>query len=116
MTFAELCKLLATDAGGDTLWGGAGSAGAGVGQEVMLPTWFELTDSLLKKAGTETPLHWSALEMPDRLEFLSDQLGHVAFRKELRDRLLIPMQKGLDWHTAVQQAMTGSRASAVVCF
>jgi hypothetical protein len=117
MKFRDLCKLLATDKGGYTLWVGAGAARAVAGTDMDLPVWPELTEQLLKLAGGPTPPHWTALEAPDRLEIISDRLGHARFRQELRKRLLLPMiEHGLDWRTAVHQAMIGTRASAVVCF
>jgi len=111
--FATVCRLLATEAGGYTLWVGAGAAKA----VASVPTWAELTDGLLAESTSATPEHWSTLEMPGRLEYLSNELGHARFRMRLRERLLVPMcQPPFDWATAVHQAMIGSRASAVVCF
>lgn len=106
-TFDELCDLLAGDGGGFTLWNGAGASVAAT--RGALPTWNALTEAMgeTERSG----------DFPDRLERLSQNLGHARFRKQLRAELVAKARaEAFDHENLLQQAIIGARAGALVSF
>jgi hypothetical protein len=111
-SFDGLCRYLAREGGGYTLWVGAGASIAA--SKGATPGWDKLVKDIATAHQIALPL---SDDMPSQLEVLSDKIGHAAFRKELRTRLIAPISvERLDFDVLVQQAIIGARASAVVSF
>jgi hypothetical protein len=114
-TFTELCEYLAHRGGGYTLWIGAGASVALT--KGATPLWSPLVDSIAASHGLLPSGGWAEVEMADRLERISQTIGHAAFRRELRTRLVDPIYSvDLDEGVFLDQAIIGSRASSVVTF
>lgn len=106
-SFGELCKHLATEGGGFTLWTGAGASIAASGG--TLPGWGDLVSDLggIDEGG----------DFPDRLERLSQKLTHRRFRRELRERLIASTNPtAFDHENLLDQAVIAARAGALVSF
>lgn len=118
-TFVELCEYLGSTGGGYTLWIGAGASIAATGGSS--PSWATLADELAIEAeGTGKgvrPARWDALDLPDKLEWISGKLSHGKFRSRLRDLLVKPVvDQPLDIEVCLDHATIGARASTVVSF
>lgn len=108
-SFDQLCDYLANDGGGFTLWCGAGASVAAT--RGALPTWNKLASTL-----GETEVDCDG-DFPDRLERLSQTLGHRCFRKHLRNELIDRVgAEVFDHENLLQQAVIGARAGALVSF
>jgi hypothetical protein len=122
ISFEELCQRLATDAGGYTLWIGAGASIAST--RGRTPGWNNLISEIRAAYGfPELPTAQRAQvrlprsDMPDQLEFIASKIGHPAFRKELRKRLVESFSMDdIDIDVIAAQAIIGARASAIVSF
>src|SRR5439155_8809115 len=72
ISFDDLCPLLAKEAGGYTLWVGAGAA---IAIREGLPTWDALTHDLLRDGGMPQPAGWEIWEMLRRLAYVAAPSG-----------------------------------------
>src|SRR5262249_31874209 len=107
VTFEALCKELATCAGGFTLWLGAGAPIALTNGTT--PGWSKLVSDIRAayqlpeaKASSRPRIRALRGDMPEQLEYLACQIRHAAFRKELRARLIDPIEPAvLDYDTFV---------------
>lgn len=112
--FQELAHHLATDGGGFCLWVGAGASIAVTNGRT--PGWHDLIRGIATSYEVNAPSSPPS-DMPQLLEELSQRIGHAAFRKELRARLVEAAESAeFDLEVIVSQAMIGARASALVSF
>jgi hypothetical protein len=113
-TFEEVATALATTSGAYTLWVGAGASIAATGGRT--PGWQALIDNIRTSYGI--PADTSATEdMPAQIERLSESIGHAAFRRELRQRLVDAIRpEDLVPEILAAQAVIGARAASIVSF
>lgn len=119
LSLAELSSKLATTDGGFSLWLGAGASIAVTNGAT--PGWRQLVSDLrgFNHLDDEADEKRESVDRsyPEQLERLSSRIGHHAFRKELRKRLLDPMVlDAISQETVLHQATIGARANAVVSF
>jgi hypothetical protein len=108
----EIAEALATEAGGFTLWIGAGASIALTNRAT--PTWSGLVSAVAAAHGAKS--FGLTGDFPSDLENLSQSITHQIFRKELRQRLIEPIVKSISIDNAVCQALIGARASTIVSF
>jgi len=112
VAFAEFAERLGTSCGGCCLWIGAGASIALTRRAT--PSWPELVKRIADDNGKLEP---TAPDLPDRLEELSQLIGHETFRQALRAKLIDPVLiASLDLDVAEQQAIIGARAGSMVSF
>ncbi len=114
LTFDRFTEEVATKRGGYTLWLGAGVAKALC---PAIPTWKELENALASGLTAKPPQDWDHRETPARLDWIAGKLGHQAFRRTLREKIVEPMKTGtIDGDIADAMAIVGARAASLVCF
>jgi hypothetical protein len=114
ISFRDFAKRIAFDRGGFTLWIGAGASIAATRGKT--PGWKALIDELSADYACG-PMATANVDMPAKLEELSQRIGHKDLRKELRRRLIVEFESAsLDLEVLISQAMIGARASALVSF
>lgn len=113
LSFDRMCTFLATTHGGYTVWLGAGAAMALT--KGGAPSWTKLVDDLT--IGHRRPQNWDSVDYPSKLDWVSSELGHAAFRKALRTSLVGAMLTApIDEEVAKSMAVIGARAGAIVSF
>ena len=117
--FQSVCEALATKHTGFSLWLGAGVARAATGGKT--PGWGKLVEELLAESSGNGSSAAAArneqADFPDRLEGLSEAIGHRRFRRALREQLVQPVRReNMDLEVIEEMAIVGARASAIVSF
>ncbi|MDP9037207.1 MAG: hypothetical protein M3O50_20610 [Myxococcota bacterium] len=114
LSFENLCDYLATPGGGYTLWIGAGAAMAATSGR--MPSWGRLVSDLSQNM-INLPANWPMLSFQAQLDRIASAMGHVAFRRALRQRIVDPvLREPLDVAVLLDQATIAARASVIVSF